>query len=43
MQKPASGYGIFAADDRDSALEMARECPVLDSNGSVEIAEIIQM
>lgn len=40
---PASGYGIFNARDKQHALAIARECPVLDAGGSVELAEIIDM
>lgn len=39
---PASGYSIVLAPDLGAAIEMAKGCPIL-GNGSVEIAEIIQM
>lgn len=40
---PASGYGIFEAADLDDALAKAKGCPILTANGSVELAEIIDM
>lgn len=38
---PASGYSIIQAKDRESAIELAKGCPVIDANGDVEIAEVI--
>ena len=40
---PASGYGIFDAKDDADALDKAKGCPILKSNGSVELAPIIDM
>ena len=40
---PVSGYSIIEAEDMDSALEMARGCPVLAEGGSVEIGELIEL
>ena len=40
---PASGYSIISADNIDDAAEKAKGCPIHDSGGSVEIAEIIEM
>lgn len=40
---PAGGYSIIAADNLDQALAHARECPILEDGGSVEVAEIMQM
>ena len=40
---PASGYGIFDADDHDDALAKAKGCPILKAGGSVELAPIIDM
>jgi hypothetical protein len=39
---PISGYTIVNATGYDTAVEMAKGCPILDG-GSVEVAEIIQM
>ena len=40
---PASGYGIIEADSLDDAVAKAQGCPILKSEGSVELAEIIDM
>ena len=40
---PASGYGLFEAADLDDALAKARGCPILAANGSIEVAEAIDM
>ncbi len=40
---PASGYGIFNAASLDEAVNLAKGCPILDSNGTVEVAEIMEM
>lgn len=40
---PASGYSLIEASDLDDALDKARHCPVLNSGGSVEVAEAIDM
>jgi hypothetical protein len=40
---PASGYGLFEADDDDDALAKAKGCPILKAGGSVELAEVIDM
>ena len=36
---PATGYGLFEAASLDDALDLARNCPILASGGSVEVAE----
>jgi len=36
---PVSGYTVISADSLDAAVALARGCPVLDGNGSVEICE----
>lgn len=38
-----SGYSIVEADDMDTALEMAKECPFLDTGGTLEVAELKKM
>lgn len=40
---PLTGYSLINADDMDAALQMAKGCPVLDSGGSVEVAEAVEM
>ena len=40
---PASGYGLFEADDESDALAKAKGCPILKAGGSVELAEVIDM
>lgn len=40
---PASGYGLFEAADDEAAIEIAKGCPVLDSGGSVELAQAFDM
>ena len=41
---PLSGLTQVEAADMDTALEMAKGCPmVVDGSGSVEVAEVLQM
>ena len=40
---PLSGLTIVQCPDIDTAVELAKGCPILDDGGSVEIAEILQM
>lgn len=41
---PLSGFTIVSAGDMDVAVAMAKGCPmVADGNGSVEVAEIMEM
>lgn len=40
-QNPVSGYSLIKADDLDSAVKLARGCPVLSSGGSIEVAETV--
>jgi hypothetical protein len=40
---PISGYTVVEAADHAAANVMAKDCPILDAGGSVEVAEIIQM
>lgn len=40
---PLSGYTIVKAEGFDEACEMAKGCPILDMEGTVEVAEIIEM
>jgi len=36
---PVSGYTILEANDIDAAAEMAKTCPIVQSGGSIEVAE----
>ena len=38
-----SGYTIVEADDLEAALAMARNCPFLEINGTLEVSELVQM
>jgi len=40
---PASGYSLIEASDLDDAISKARGCPILNVDGSIEIAEAIDM
>jgi len=36
---PVTGYSIIKADSMDGAVQMAKGCPLLESGGSIEVAE----
>lgn len=38
-----SGYTIIEAESMETALEIAKACPFLDINGSLEVSELVQM
>jgi hypothetical protein len=40
---PLSGYSLVNANDLDDATRLAKGCPILESGGSVEVAEAIEM
>ena len=40
---PLTGYSILSADTLEAAATLAKGCPVLDSGGSVEIYEALDM
>ena len=40
---PMSGFTIVSADSMDAALEIARACPTLELDGTLEVAEMMQM
>lgn len=40
---PASGYSIVSADNANDAGAKAKGCPILESGGQVELAEIMEM
>ena len=37
------GYIIIEADNYDKAIAIAKDCPILENNGSVEIREIMML
>ncbi len=38
-----SGFSIVKADSLDSALEMAKACPFLETGGTLKVAELMKM
>ncbi len=40
---PASGYSLIEASDLEDALAKAKNCPILQAGGNVEVAEAIDM
>jgi hypothetical protein len=40
---PATGYSLIEASDLDDAIAKAKGCPNLTGDGSVELAECIDM
>ena len=40
---PLSGYSLIEAANLDAAVEIAKACPICSNDGSVEIAEAIDM
>lgn len=38
-----NGYTIVEAESMEAALEMAKECPFLDVNGTLEVSELVDM
>ena len=40
---PASGYSLIEAADLDDAISKAKGCPILQADGSVELAEAFDM
>ena len=38
-----SGYTIIEAESIEAALEVAKACPFLEINGSLEVSELMQM
>lgn len=40
---PISGYSVVQADTIDAACDMAKGCPIVDSGGSIEVAEVVEM
>lgn len=40
---PISGYSVIAAGSLDAACDIAAGCPIMESGGSVEVAELMEM
>ena len=40
---PVTGYTVVTADDMADAVAKASGCPIRDSGGSIEVAELIEM
>jgi len=40
---PLSGYSLISADNIEQATAIAQLCPILKAQGSVEIAEAVEM
>jgi hypothetical protein len=38
-----SGYSVVKAGSMDAALEMAKACPFLETDGTLEVAEMMDM
>ena len=38
-----SGFTIVKAESMEAALSIAKACPFLDINGSLEVSELVQM
>ncbi len=43
IKESIGGYSIIKADSYDEAVEFAKGCPVLNTNGNVEVREINPM
>ena len=42
IETPMAGYMIVTAADQSAAIEMARTCPILENDGNVEVAQLVQ-
>ena len=40
---PATGYSLIEANSLEDALAKAKGCPILEADGTVEVAEAIDM
>ena len=38
---PVTGWSVIEAKDMDDAVKLAKDCPHLKSNGSIEVSEIM--
>jgi len=40
---PLSGYMVIVAADKQAAIEVAKGCPILENEGTVEVAPLVEM
>lgn len=40
---PMSGFSVVQTDSMEAALEIARNCPFLETGGTLEVAEMMKM
>ena len=40
---PIAGFSIIEADSMDQALDMLKDCPHLEYDGTLEVSEMMQM
>lgn len=40
---PLSGYMVVVAADKDTAIDIAKGCPILENEGRVEVAPLMDM
>jgi hypothetical protein len=40
---PLSGYMVVVADDKGAAVKIAKGCPILENEGRIEVAELMEM
>jgi len=40
---PIMGFSVVKADSLDVALEMAKKCPIIEIDGTLEVAEMMKM
>jgi hypothetical protein len=40
---PSTGYSILEAKSLDDAVKLSKGCPILNSGGSIEVAELMPM
>jgi len=38
-----SGFSVVKADSMEAALEIAKSCPFLETEGTIEVAEMMEM
>lgn len=43
VKEAVGGYTVIRASSLDEAAEIAKGCPILNANGSVEVRQIIRM
>ena len=41
--EPLTGYSVVKADSLDAAVEMVKDCPLLEIGGTLEVAEMMEM